>query len=412
MNSKPISVIIPAAGASTRFWSSQEAKTSRRLSKNSKVYFPIGTQPLVARVLDVFDEVPSVREMIVSVEPGTQARFKREILSKRKYHKPVLVTGGGDTRARSVWNGLKRASRKSSLVCVHDAARPLVRREWMESLLRHVDGCDGIVLGRAVVPTVKALDLKRQEVEKTLDRSKLFEAQTPQLITKEALLRSYRELGAEAFEATDDSSLVERTGGRIKVLMHSDPNPKVTTYQDWLMLRAVADQNIKNQAPLPLGFGLGSDRHRLVGGRPFFLGGVRLRSSVGPLGHSDGDALLHAIIDGILGAIGAGDIGDFFPDTSKRWKNVKSEVFLKKALALAGKKGSRPVQVDATVFLDRPKLGARKKEIASRLARLLDLPKEKVNLKAKTSEGLGPESKGRAVSCQALVVMQSVQRSL
>ena len=166
---------------------------------------------------------------------------------------------------------------------------------------------------------------KTGEIQKTLDRSELFEAETPQLIKKDMLLKAYQTLGKQAFQATDDASLIESIGGRMKAVSHCESNIKVTTYSDLVLVKKM----VEHQAALK--FGLGFDRHRLVQKRPFYLGGVRLKAPFGPLGHSDGDPLLHAITDAILGAVGAGDIGDFFPDTSKRWKNVKSARFLKEA---------------------------------------------------------------------------------
>ena len=156
-------------------------------------------------------------------------------------------------------------------------------------------------------------------------------------------------------------------------------------------------------------FGLGFDRHRLVPRKPFYLGGVRLASSFGPLGHSDGDPLLHAVTDAILGAIGAGDIGDFFPDTKKRWKNARSDQFVKKALELARTRGFQPAQIDVTLILDRPKLGNSKNKIRQHLSKLLSLSPQEISIKAKTSEGLGAESENAAVSCQALAVLRPIE---
>ena len=395
-----VSVIIPAAGASLRF---RQSTLGRAISK---LYSRLGTQPLIAHVLAQFDSLSSVREIIVAVEPDGHRRFRREILSKLNLRKPVRLVSGGKTRAESVWNGLKRVSRKSTYVCVHDAARPLIRAKWLGQLVQHLNGWDGIVLGRTVVPTVKVFHPATGEIKRTLDRTELFEAETPQLLKKDAFLKSYKTLGKRAFEATDDVSLIEATGGRVKALAHTEPNIKVTTYQDLVLARNLIENIGRDLKPVPLlRFGLGFDRHRLVPKRPFYLGGIRLASSVGPLGHSDGDPLLHAVTDAILGAIGAGDIGDFFPSTNRRWKNVRSDRFLREALKRAAGKGIRPVQVDATIILERPKLGARKKKIQAHLAELLSIPSSEVSVKAKTAEGLGPEGMGEAVSCQALVVL-------
>lgn len=151
--------------------------------------------------------------------------------------------------------------------------------------------------------------------------------------------------------------------------------------------------------------GHGWDSHRLGPDRPFVLGGVPLPSEVGPLGHSDGDALLHALTDAVLGAAGLGDIGTHFPDSDPRWKGKDSAHFLEAAVAWAAERGLHPVNADATVILERPKLGPHRAAIVARVAELLDLPADRVNLKAKTAEGLGPVGEGLSVECHAVVLL-------
>ena len=151
--------------------------------------------------------------------------------------------------------------------------------------------------------------------------------------------------------------------------------------------------------------GHGWDLHRLAPGRPLVLGGVVLPSEVGPVGHSDGDALLHALTDAVLGAAGLGDIGTHFPDTDPRWKGRESAHFLEAAVAWAAERGLRPANADLTVVLERPKLGPHRAAVVTKVAALLGLPGDRVNLKAKTAEGLGPVGAGEAVECHAVVLM-------
>jgi 2-C-methyl-D-erythritol 2,4-cyclodiphosphate synthase len=152
--------------------------------------------------------------------------------------------------------------------------------------------------------------------------------------------------------------------------------------------------------------GLGYDIHRLRPGRPFVLGGLAFDHPRGPAGHSDGDVLLHALVDALLGAAALGDIGDHFPDTDPRWEGTKGEVFVKEALKLVAKKGFAPAQVDATVFLELPKLGRRKSELAAALAKLLAIPRDRSSVKAKSMEGLGAIGAGEAMAAQVLVVLE------
>lgn len=149
--------------------------------------------------------------------------------------------------------------------------------------------------------------------------------------------------------------------------------------------------------------GSGFDLHRLVEGRPFLLGGVTIPFERGPLGHSDGDPLLHALCDAILGAAGQGDIGERFPDKDPRWQGVASELFVREAVRVAGEAGFVLENADTTVFAEHPRLAPHKAALRANLARILGLPETRVNVKAKTMEGLGPIGAGDAIAAMAVV---------
>ncbi len=152
--------------------------------------------------------------------------------------------------------------------------------------------------------------------------------------------------------------------------------------------------------------GHGWDVHKLKEGRPFVLGGVTIPHLKGPVGHSDGDVLLHALTDALLGAAALGDIGTHFPDTDARWKGADSSRLLVLAAGLVLKAGFRPVNVDVTVLLQEPKLGPHREAIVSRVASLLGLGEDRVNVKAKTYEKLGPVGTGEAIECHAVVLLE------
>ena len=151
--------------------------------------------------------------------------------------------------------------------------------------------------------------------------------------------------------------------------------------------------------------GSGFDIHRLEAGVPFKLGGVKVESPVGPRGHSDGDVLLHALCDAMLGAAGLGDIGDYFPDSDPRWKGVESRLFVERANEKLLEGGFRVENVDATVFLETPKLGRLKANVRGAVATILGIPSDRVNLKAKTMEGLGPIGASQAVAAMVTVLV-------
>ena len=152
--------------------------------------------------------------------------------------------------------------------------------------------------------------------------------------------------------------------------------------------------------------GIGYDVHRLVRGRRLILGGLEIESTVGLEGHSDGDVLLHAVTDAVLGACGLGDIGDLFPSSDPNWKDADSETFLQEALDRADELGVGVVNVDTIIVAERPHLGAWKEGIRSSLAGMLGIPVDRVCVKAKTNEGLGAVGEGRAIEAHAVVLLR------
>ncbi|MBI5560494.1 MAG: 2-C-methyl-D-erythritol 2,4-cyclodiphosphate synthase [Deltaproteobacteria bacterium] len=151
--------------------------------------------------------------------------------------------------------------------------------------------------------------------------------------------------------------------------------------------------------------GFGYDLHRLVKGRPLILGGVKVDYPMGLSGHSDADVLLHAIIDSLLGAAGLGDIGRHFPPDEAAYKNISSVTLLERTTALIGKKGFKVTNVDSTIVCERPKLTAFMPMMRKKIAEVLGCPAERVNVKAKTEEGLGLTGKGHAVSAYAVALI-------
>lgn len=179
------------------------------------------------------------------------------------------------------------------------------------------------------------------------------------------------------------------------------------------MERSEAAGKMSNHTPNNgMRIGHGYDLHRLApvtgegeNGRPLMLGGVRFESDRGPVAHSDGDALLHAITDAILGALGMPDIGQLFPDSDPKWKGAASEVFLKEAVQRAAAAGWRVGNLDTTVILEKPKLGPRKEEVRRNIARILGVGELQVNVKGKTHEKVDAVGEGRAVEVHAVVMM-------
>lgn len=157
--------------------------------------------------------------------------------------------------------------------------------------------------------------------------------------------------------------------------------------------------------------GIGHDTHRLAQGRPLVLGGVRVESRYGAEGHSDADALAHAVADAVLGALCEGDLGVHFPDRDPKWKDADSLDLLARVVWLAGERGWRVVNMDATVMLESPRLRPYVPEMRERLAQTLNVETARVSVKAKTGEGLDAVGRGEAVTAQAVILLESVPKS-
>ena len=155
----------------------------------------------------------------------------------------------------------------------------------------------------------------------------------------------------------------------------------------------------------PFRIGLGHDTHRLGPDRKLIIGGVEIPFDRGLIGHSDADVLLHAVTDALLGALGLGDIGEWFPDTDPQWQGADSVQFLKSALTAVHERGWRPVNFDCTIFAQKPKLSSHKPTIKSRLAELLEVDADAINIKAKTGEKVGPIGREEAISADAVVLL-------
>lgn len=393
-----VSLIIAAGGSSQRFLKGRKPK-----EKFSKLFVPLGEKPLLTRTIESFHGIPQIKEIIVAVPRGTESRMRTHVLNGCAVPR-VRIVPGGATRAESVWKALTKASPRSDWVLVHDGARPFPPKPAIQDLLRKKPSADGVILTRPVVPTIKRVG-PGGRILGTVDRTNLFEAETPQLVRRSVLVKAYRE-NPLAFSATDESSLVESVGGRVKVHPHTGWNVKVTNPEDLKLAEAVLSVGATRRAAPTVTIGFGRDTHRLVAGRKLFLGGVRIPFEKGALGHSDGDALLHAVSDAVLGAIGAGDIGEWFSDRNARNKNIRSEKILRRVVGEAKRKGWAAAHLDSVVTLERPRLGIYKGKIRRKLAKLTGLGEEFVSVKAKTQEGLGPEGQGLAVTCEAVVLMK------
>jgi 2-C-methyl-D-erythritol 4-phosphate cytidylyltransferase/2-C-methyl-D-erythritol 2,4-cyclodiphosphate synthase len=277
---------------------------------------------------------------------------------------------------------------------VHDSARPFFSPGLTSALLAALDNG-----AKAAIPALPVKDtIKRAhdgKIIETLDRSELFAVQTPQAFDAETLRRAHERARAENASVTDDASMVEDMGLEVSIVTGEEDNVKITTPEDL--------KRLKDDKPALPVTGFGYDLHRYGPGRPLKLGGMPIAGGPEVVAHSDGDVLLHALADAVLGCAGLGDIGVHFPDTDESLENMSSGILLDHALSLALQHGVRIVHADVTIVAQVPKLSPHREAIRKNLAGLMGLPLERVSVKATTEEGLGATGEKKAIKAYAMV---------
>jgi 2-C-methyl-D-erythritol 4-phosphate cytidylyltransferase / 2-C-methyl-D-erythritol 2,4-cyclodiphosphate synthase len=288
-------------------------------------------------------------------------------------------------------------------IIVHDAARPGLRVDNLIHLIHTVqsdkDGVGGI-LAIPVADTVKKTNPQNRLIESTINRDHLWLAQTPQMFRLGDLKNALEQTLAQGISITDEASAMEAIGLQPLVVKGSLENFKITYQEDLNMMEKLTQPQTRIRV------GQGYDVHRLVADRPLILGGIHIPYEQGLLGHSDADALLHAITDALLGASGMGDIGQHFPDTDAQFKNIDSKLLLEKTYHLIKQKGFEIVNIDATIICQKPKLALHLPKMIDTISDLLQIKPQSINLKAKTNEGLGYLGNSEAIETQAIVLLQ------
>jgi 2-C-methyl-D-erythritol 4-phosphate cytidylyltransferase/2-C-methyl-D-erythritol 2,4-cyclodiphosphate synthase len=283
-------------------------------------------------------------------------------------------------------------------VVIHDAARPFASSGLVARTIAAAAESGAALAALGARDTVK--QVAGDVVRATLDRQTIYLAQTPQAFRREVL----RDALAVTGDATDEAALAERAGHTVRIVEGEASNIKVTTSEDLIIAEAIG----RGGKPARTGrAGMGYDLHRFVEGRPFILGGVTIPFERGLAGHSDADAVCHAVTDAILGAAGAGDIGRHFSDTDPRWKGASSIDLLRRAVEVVHAEGLDVGNVDATVIVERPKLAPYIDQMRANLAAVLGVSIDRVSIKGKTNEGLGELGRGEALAVHAIALVRS-----
>jgi 2-C-methyl-D-erythritol 4-phosphate cytidylyltransferase/2-C-methyl-D-erythritol 2,4-cyclodiphosphate synthase len=386
----PLWTILLAAGQGTRL--------ARETGGARKQFLLHEGCPLYWRSVLTMSAVPSLAGMVVVFPPHElemRARELRELQERYEPGVPLLAVAGGDRRQDSVRLGLAALPRDCGRVLVHDSARPFFSAGLVQALLAALgDGTDGAIPALPVTDTVK--EVEGDLVVSTLRRETLRAVQTPQLFRADTLRRVHDRALAENWEVTDDASMIELAGGRVRVVPGEAANLKITTPED---LRVLATPSA---LPEPC-TGFGYDVHAYGGDRPMVLGGMPIAGAPFVKAHSDGDVLLHALCDAILGCLGLGDIGEHFPDSDDRFENISSAILLSEVLDKARQAGLRIAHVDLTVIAQTPRLSPHKAAIRANVARLMELSDDRVNVKATTEERLGFTGRKEGIKAVAVV---------
>jgi 2-C-methyl-D-erythritol 4-phosphate cytidylyltransferase/2-C-methyl-D-erythritol 2,4-cyclodiphosphate synthase len=359
-----------------------------------KQYASLDGQPVLRRTLEVFLAAPGVDRILVVIAPGDDELYRTAV---EGLDLPAPVRGGV-SRQQSVLNGLEAlAARPPEVVAIHDAARPFVRASDIAGCLEALrPGIDGAILGVPLADTLKEVD-EAGALTGTVPRGGLWRAQTPQIFRFAKLLAAHRAAAAlaahEASALTDDAAVAERAGLRVVMVEGHQDNRKITTASD--MTQALETRTA-----------FGFDVHGFAPGNQVILGGVAIPHGQGLGGHSDADVALHALTDAILGTVGAGDIGKHFPPSDPKWRGASSDRFLRHAVGLIAAAGGRIVHLDLTVVCEAPRIGPHREAMVDSIARIAGIGRNRVSVKATTTEGLGFTGRREGIAAQAVATVE------
>jgi len=396
-----VAALVLGAGRGTRFRASLAGPAGGVLPK---AFVPLAGRSLLARSLSTLAESPGIdRVQPVLAAAGLAAwpEVRREVGQREAIQEPVV---GGEERQDSVREGLRALPAGTRHVAVHDAARPLVSRADVARVVTAGVAAGAALLAVPLRDTLKRVDAGGRVLE-TPSRTGCWAAQTPQVFRVDWLWEALDRAAAEGVQGTDDAELVARLGFPVEIVAGDPQNFKITTREDLRLAEAWIRQ--EEERPLSIRVGQGFDVHALVPGRPLVLGGVRIPHDRGLAGHSDGDALLHAITDALLGALGEGDLGRHFPSSDESLRGVESGVLLERAVALLATHGARIGNLDATVIAEGPRLAPHQPAMAKALAERLQTEPARINLKVTSTDRLGAIGRGEGIAAQAVVLIEA-----
>ena len=353
--------------------------------------------PVLAHSLKAFATHPRFGPLVVVCAPEW-SQFVMELAGNQGVD--VMVATGGASRRESVANGIGALSTDVAHVFVHDAARPGLSLAMLDQLIAALRESDAAL---PALPVVDSLSQARDgTLESSVDRNRIVRVQTPQAFRAQALRAAHAQWPDDA-EATDDARMAQAAGFRVATVAGEERLMKLTQPGDF----EIYSRLFGKEQPKMMRIGQGYDVHRLERGEELWLCGVQIDHEFGLSGHSDADVALHALTDAILGAIGAGDIGQHFPPSDPQWRGARSAQFLAHAMQLARDKGYALANADITLICERPKIGPHREAMRECVAAILGVAVDRISIKATTTEKLGFTGREEGIAAQAIVLLNA-----
>ncbi len=364
-----VTLIVLCAGNSSRFG-----------MHTKKQWLRIKNSPLWLFVTKKLETYSSFNKIIIT-------SCENELNYMKNFTDEYTFVKGGNSRQESIKNALKEVV--TEYVMITDVARACIPKDIVQNLIASKDEAD------CIVPILNVSDTVVYKT-KTINRDSVKLIQTPQL----SKISKLNEALSIEFDFTDESSAIKNIGGSVKYISGSTKSKKLTFEEDINDLECLL-------APSKDFFtGIGFDIHPFQESKKMVLGGVNIDVEYGFKAHSDGDVLIHSLIDALLGACGAGDIGEFFPDNDEKYKNIDSKILLESIVRFVYNIGYEIVNMDLTIIAQKPKINPYKNEIKSKIAKLLKIEKQFVNIKATTAEKLGFIGRSEGVAVQSIVTLK------